>query len=61
MRLYHFDPFKDVPKEQATVGALRKSVEGHDVSIRALSQREKAETTFADFTANAKAVSGAAE
>lgn len=61
MRLYHFDPFKDVPKEQATVGALRKSVEGHDVSIRALSQHEKVETTFADFTANATAVSGAAE
>lgn len=61
MQLYHFNPFQDVPKEQATVGALRKSVDGHDVSIRALSQHEKSETTFADFTANAKAVSGATE
>ncbi|WP_409370860.1 hypothetical protein [Mycolicibacterium confluentis] len=40
MRLYHFDPFTHIPKDQATVGALRGSVEGHDVSIRALSHHE---------------------
>ncbi|WP_216906012.1 amidohydrolase family protein [Nocardia noduli] len=58
MRWYSFDPFQHIPREQATVGALRKAAEGHDVSIRALSHREKSGTTFADFAANAKAVSG---
>jgi len=33
MRWYSFDPFVHVPKEQATVGALRKQVAGHDVSV----------------------------
>jgi hypothetical protein len=28
-----------VPREQATVGALRRSVEGHDVAVRARSRR----------------------
>ncbi|MFA5711255.1 amidohydrolase family protein [Mycolicibacterium sp.] len=37
MKLYQFEPFNHIPKDQATVGALRKSVEGHDVEIRALS------------------------
>jgi hypothetical protein len=37
MRWYHWDPFGHIPREQATVGALRKAAEGHDVSIRALS------------------------
>lgn len=43
MRLYHFEPFKHIPREQATVGALRKQAEGHDVSIQALSKHEKAD------------------
>ena len=38
MRWYHFDPFTHITKEQATVGALRKAAEGHDVTIQALSQ-----------------------
>ncbi|MFI7530222.1 amidohydrolase family protein [Nocardia salmonicida] len=58
MRWYSFDPFQHIPREQATVGALRRAAEGHDVAIRALSQREKSGTTFAEFTATAKAVSG---
>ena len=40
MRWYHFDPFTHIPKDQATVGALRKAAEGHDVSIHALSARK---------------------
>ena len=40
MRWYHFDPFSHIAKEQATVGALRKAAEGHDVSIQALSKHE---------------------
>ncbi|PRC53746.1 amidohydrolase, partial [Mycobacterium sp. ITM-2017-0098] len=29
MRWYHWDPFAHIPKEQATVGALRRAAEGH--------------------------------
>jgi len=39
MRWYSFDPFTDVPREEATVGALRRAAAGHDVSIMALSSR----------------------
>jgi predicted TIM-barrel fold metal-dependent hydrolase len=39
MRWYSFDPFAHVPKEQATVGALRAKAAGHDVSIVARSTR----------------------
>ena len=38
-RWYQYDPFTYVPKEQATVGALRESVEGHDVSVQSRSHR----------------------
>jgi hypothetical protein len=41
MRWYHFDPFTHISREQATVGALRKAAEGHDVSIQALSHHDK--------------------
>jgi predicted TIM-barrel fold metal-dependent hydrolase len=37
MRWYQFDPFTHVPRAQATVGALRASVPGHDTSVRARS------------------------
>jgi hypothetical protein len=33
---------RDIPKEQATVGALREAVEGHDVSIRPRSHHNPA-------------------
>ena len=36
MRWYSFDPFSHITEAQATVGALRKAAEGHDVSIQAL-------------------------
>ena len=41
MRWYSFDPFAHVPRERATVGALREAAAGHDVSIRSMSRREK--------------------
>ncbi len=41
MRWYSFDPFIHIAREQATVGALRKAAEGHDVSIQALSHHEQ--------------------
>jgi len=34
MRWYRFDPFTHRPREQCTVGALRREVAGHDVSVR---------------------------
>ena len=40
MRWYHWDPFSHIAREQATVGALRKAAEGHDVTIQALSKHE---------------------
>ncbi|NDJ88042.1 amidohydrolase family protein, partial [Mycolicibacter kumamotonensis] len=43
MEWYSFDPFAHVPREQATVGALRAAAAGHDVSIRALSQHKHGE------------------
>jgi predicted TIM-barrel fold metal-dependent hydrolase len=39
MRWYSFDPFSSTPRNEATVGALRARVRGHDVSIMARSTR----------------------
>ncbi|MBX7434201.1 amidohydrolase [Mycobacterium sp. Y57] len=39
MRWYSFDPFAHIPREMATVGALRAASADHDVSIRAGSHR----------------------
>lgn len=60
MRWYSFDPFTHIPREQATVGALRKAAEGHDVSIKAAGHQKdtRAGSSFQDFAANAKALSG---
>jgi predicted TIM-barrel fold metal-dependent hydrolase len=58
MRWYHWDPFTHITREQATVGALRKSAEGHDVTIQALSKHEHAHGDLAAFAANAKELTG---
>jgi predicted TIM-barrel fold metal-dependent hydrolase len=39
MRWYSFDPFSNVPKQEATVGALRAKAAGHDVSVMARGAR----------------------
>jgi predicted TIM-barrel fold metal-dependent hydrolase len=39
MRWYSFDPFAHVPRERATVGALRKQAEDHDTTIRSRSHQ----------------------
>ena len=39
MKWYSFDPFTHIKREDATVGALRKSVEGHDISVQSRSKR----------------------
>jgi predicted TIM-barrel fold metal-dependent hydrolase len=58
MKWYQFDPFKYIPKEQANIGSLRKSAEGHDVSIQALSKHDHAKADFANFAAQAKELTG---
>jgi len=60
MRWYSFDPFSHITEAQATVGALRKAAEGHDVSIRALSHHKdtRSGSSFADFAASAKNLTG---
>ncbi|OSC39936.1 amidohydrolase family protein [Mycobacterium decipiens] len=59
MRWYSFDPFTRLTREQATVGALRKAAEGHDVAIRALSHhKDRAGSSFAEFAATAKELTG---
>lgn len=58
MKWYHWDPFTHITKEQATVGSLRKSAEGHDVSIQALSKHDHAKANFQDFAAAAKELTG---
>ncbi|MBH0777976.1 amidohydrolase family protein [Nocardia bovistercoris] len=56
MRWYSFDPFQHVPKEKATVGALRAASAGHDVSIKARSHKHTAaEDKLAAFSAQIKA------
>jgi predicted TIM-barrel fold metal-dependent hydrolase len=60
MRWYSFDPFTHITPAQARVGALRKAAEGHDVSIQALSHHKEGRSgsSFADFAANAKELTG---
>jgi predicted TIM-barrel fold metal-dependent hydrolase len=58
MKWYQFDPFKYIPKDQANIGSLRKSAEGHDVSIQALSKHDHAKADFANFAAQAKELTG---
>lgn len=38
MRWYSYDPFAHIPKEEATVGALRARATGHDVAVRSYDQ-----------------------
>jgi hypothetical protein len=60
MRWYSFDPFTHISREQATVGALRRAAEGHDVSIKATGHEKdsRAGSSFAEFAVNTKALSG---
>jgi predicted TIM-barrel fold metal-dependent hydrolase len=56
MRWYNFDPFEHVPREKATVGALRAAAADHDVSIQSRSHRSTtAEDKLQAFQAQIKA------
>jgi predicted TIM-barrel fold metal-dependent hydrolase len=39
MKWYSFDPFVQIPREQASVGALRAAVADHDISVQSRSKR----------------------
>ena len=55
MRWYSFDPFAHVPKDEATVGALRAKAAGHDVSIMSRSTRaQNHEASLAGFRRRAE-------
>ena len=47
IRHFSFDPFSVRPREECTVGALRRQAAGHDVSIRPRGRREGAHHTLA--------------
>ena len=51
---------RELAETRAEVAALRKAAEGHDVSIKAAGHDKDARggASFADFAANAKALSG---
>ena len=55
MRLFSFDPFSIVPREECTVGALRARAVGHDVSPVAYGVPEHRITTLGEFVAAASA------
>jgi predicted TIM-barrel fold metal-dependent hydrolase len=55
LRWYSFDPFSHIARADATVGALRAAAEGHDVSVRAMRNRQERDPTAAtSFTAFVK-------
>jgi predicted TIM-barrel fold metal-dependent hydrolase len=57
MRWYSFDPFHTIPEDRATVGALRKLAEGHDVSIHPLSNQVRQPSVRTATTASELSVS----
>jgi hypothetical protein len=54
MRLYNYDPFSVLGKENCTVGALRRQAEGWDISIKARGIKATA-VSAADLAKFAKA------
>ena len=49
MRIFHYDPFSVIPREEATVGALRTRAADHDVSIVAKGQPKRRGTSAGDI------------
>lgn len=56
MRLFHYDPFSVIPREDCAVGALRRQAAGHDVSIVSKGLKEHRITTLGEFVQHARAV-----
>ena len=51
MRNFRYDPFSVLPKEECTVGALRRKAAGHDVSIQAKGKRGTGATLASQLNA----------
>ena len=51
MRNFRYDPFSVIPKEECTVGALRRKAAGHDVSIKAHGKRSGGATLASQLNA----------
>jgi hypothetical protein len=58
MRHFSYDPFSHIPREEATVGALRRRAAGHDVSIQSRAKRVKASTLASDLSRQTTGTSG---
>lgn len=54
MRLFSYDPFASLPREECTVGALREKAKDHDVSLVARGVKEHRITTLGEFASAAK-------
>ncbi len=54
MRLFSYDPFTQRPRQQATVGALRREAEGHDIAIVARGTARSQMTTIGDLVSSAR-------
>ena len=57
MRWFDYDPFAHVPRESATVGALRRRAEGHDIAVRSMG-RGRVETPGLNIAELAKSAEG---
>lgn len=53
LRIFSYDPFSTIPKQDCTVGALRRRATGHDVSIVAKGKRETHGRKISDMMAAA--------
>jgi predicted TIM-barrel fold metal-dependent hydrolase len=53
MRLFSYDPYSLIPREECTVGALRRSAQGHDVSLVARGIKENRILTLGEFATQA--------
>jgi predicted TIM-barrel fold metal-dependent hydrolase len=49
MRHFSYDPFSVIPKDDCTVGALRRRAAGHDVSVQSKAKRAKGSVMAADL------------
>ncbi|MBO0732675.1 MAG: hypothetical protein J2P57_25680, partial [Acidimicrobiaceae bacterium] len=54
MRLFSYDPFSIMPREESTVGALRAKAAGHDVSLVARGTKEHRILTLGEFAQAAR-------
>ncbi|CAI7974632.1 MULTISPECIES: amidohydrolase family protein [unclassified Parafrankia] len=59
MRVFSFDPYSVRPRENCTVGALRKEAEGHDISVQSYGLREHVAQTIGQYQELREADKGA--